>query len=602
VLPRAAVEQVLAHPREEPLRARVDLVPVRLGDLRHAVEQGGRARPEGGCVAGGVVSAEGLAGELDLRVDLGLHLRLGELGPLVVAPGRLDGEGELPLVDLRGALGDGGVDLLERAAAVDPEGAREGLDGGEQPLLEGDGHQRRSRLGRARGAGEEGLAHGAVLVEQAREFELGRRVGQAVDVDLDDLADGELARRLAQVALEAAHHHGVELLGRLDLFAANEALRVEDLHQRREGVGVPVVRRRREEELVVEARRDLAQHAGHLGVDGVLRTARGCGVVGLVEDEQRGPGALVGEPVAQGAGVLLVAQEGVRDDEARVRRPGVHAVAALAALGEHVVPVEDHEGQPEAGIELVAPLEHHRGRRRDDDAPHLLAHEELAEDEPRLDGFAEPDIVRDEEVHARQGQGLAQGFELVGVDADARAEGALEEARRGGGHAVPALGVEVGGEARGRVEAALRDVAPRGDFEDARVELALPEHREGSALGVVVEAREADERGVAGARGRGDVVDQVLARADPHDLSRLRRVDQLSPGHRRAIHDRNRAGCVKRDQRAASAHPAPGVTATMQEISHYPDYAEFCRCPTPRPTDDLRTPCHAQGGYRSSPC
>ncbi len=106
-----------------------------LGDLEHAVEQRGSARPQGGRVAGGVVSAEGLAGELDLRVDLGLHLRLGELGPLVVAPGRLDGEGELRLVDLRGALRDGGVDLLERAASVDAQGAREGLDRREQPLL-----------------------------------------------------------------------------------------------------------------------------------------------------------------------------------------------------------------------------------------------------------------------------------------------------------------------------------------------------------------------------------------------------------------------------------------------------------------------------------
>jgi|GEM_PF-5866527 len=93
--------------------------------------------------------------------------------------------------------------------------------------------------------------------------------------------------------------------------------------------------------------------------------------------------------------------------------------------------------------------------------------------------------------------------------------------------------------------------------------------RRRGALGVVVEAREAHQRGVAGARRRGDVIDEVLARAHPHDLSRLRRVDQLSPGHRRATNDRNHTRRVKRGGKVARRRGwYEAVRATMRGGVH----------------------------------
>jgi hypothetical protein len=71
--------------------------------------------------------------------------------------------------------------------------------------------------------------------------------------------------------------------------------------------------------------------------------------------------------------------------------------------------------------------------------------------------------------------------------------------------------VEVGGEQLGAVEAAAGDAIPRGAAEDAGVELVLPEDLEGVALGVVLEAGEAQEGGVAGLRRGDDLVDEVLA-------------------------------------------------------------------------------------------
>ena len=97
------------------------------------------------------------------------------------------------------------------------------------------------------------LSRGAVLVEQARELELRRVLGQAVDVDPHDVPLREAALDLADVLLEAADHHVFESLLAAHLDAAGEALGVEDLQQRREAVRVAVVRRGREEEPVLEA-------------------------------------------------------------------------------------------------------------------------------------------------------------------------------------------------------------------------------------------------------------------------------------------------------------------------------------------------------------
>ena len=55
--------------------------------------------------------------------------------------------------------------------------------------------------------------------------------------------------------------------------------------------------------------------------------------------------------------------------------------------------------QAEAAVQLVAPLEDDRGRAGDDDLPHPLPHQELADDEARLDRLAQAHVVGDEQVH-----------------------------------------------------------------------------------------------------------------------------------------------------------------------------------------------------------
>jgi len=81
--------------------------------------------------------------------------------------------------------------------------------------------------------------------------------------------------------------------------------------------------------------------------------------------------------------------------------------------------------------------------------------------------------------------------------------------------------VEVGREQAQEVEAAARDALPVAVLQEARVDLALPQHLERVALGVVFEAGQAHQRAVAWCGRGGDVFDQVLARADVDDVARL---------------------------------------------------------------------------------
>lgn len=203
-------------------------------------------------------------------------------------------------------------------------------------------------------------------------------------------------------------------------------------------------------------------------------------------------------------------------------RPRVDAETALAPLRHHVVAIEHDEGESEAAVHLVAPLQDDGGRRGNDDAADFLADQELANDQARLDCLAQADVVRDEQVHARQQQRLPQRLELIGFDLDARAVGRLEQLRIRGGNGIPAKGVEVGREGPRVVESALGNARPRVALSRMRVYFRFPEDLEGDALRVVFEAGEANERQITAVAWL-DILDQVLARANGDDVAGLRR-------------------------------------------------------------------------------
>ena len=251
-----------------------------------------------------------------------------------------------------------------------------------------------------------------------------------------------------------------------------------------------------QEQAVLEAPAQIADGAGELGFDAVAAAARRRRVVGLVQDQQAA-GRQVAEPLAHGIGIGRVDEQVVRNQEPAVRAPRVDAEAPLPAHLRQVGAVQDHEQEAEALLHLRFPLlqhgcggGHHHGAR-------LLAQQQLAGDEPGLDGFSKAGVVGDEQVHAGEAKRLAQRLHLVGVDLDAGAERRLEQVRVGGRDAVPAQGVQERAEVARRVEAFLPQVAPRLLFQDAAVDLEVPVDVQGLTLRIVVGAGQTHPRRLA---------------------------------------------------------------------------------------------------------
>lgn len=209
----------------------------------------------------------------------------------------------------------------------------------------------------------------------------------------------------------------------------------------------------------------------------------------------------------------------MRDDEARVRGPGVRREAALLPHAPHVVPIEDDEGEAETLVQLLFPLQQHRRRRGHDDAADALAHEQLTNDEARLDRLAKAHVVGDEKIDARQQQRLPKRLELIRVDADAGAIGRLEQLRIRGGDRVPAQRVVVGAELARIVELSLRQLRPVRGADALRVNFLLPENLELLPFSVVFEAGEPDKSLVLRLRRGVHRFHKVAPRPYAHNLA-----------------------------------------------------------------------------------
>src|ERR1039458_7461650 len=122
----------------------------------------------------------------------------------------------------------------------------------------------------------------------------------------------------------------------------------------------------------------------------------------------------------------------MRNDKSGVGAPGIDSVATISAAAKDVLSIQDHEGQPESGFQLVSPLQQNRCGGTDNDAFHLLTHQKFTNDQASLNGFAKTYVVGDKEVDSWQQQRLSQRLQLVGHNLDAGPIWRLEEPRISG--------------------------------------------------------------------------------------------------------------------------------------------------------------------------
>ena len=189
----------------------------------------------------------------------------------------------------------------------------------------------------------------------------------------------------------------------------------------------------------------------------------------------------------EGSAVALALDPVHRCDQARMLLPRVDVRSSVAAQATQELGVGDLELEAELLTHLVPPFDL-QGRWADDQ--HLLdsmSGQELLCDEPSLDGLAEPDVVRDQQVGPGHPNGTNHRLELVVLDRNAAAERRLDRTRIGAGDRAPSDGVQQCPQVGTRIEP-VRSRKPMvvGDA-SASTGLELPDHTEGLPHRVLIE-------------------------------------------------------------------------------------------------------------------
>lgn len=176
-----------------------------------------------------------------------------------------------------------------------------------------------------------------------------------------------IAVRINQIALQTADHHLTKTIF-VGEDVARETLVVEQFQQRGERLGVAVVRRRGQEETMLEVWADGTDEARTLTLQRVVRACRGRDVVRFVHDQQVKLARMADvrrEHVTHGPQAFSALGPIHRRDEARMRRPWIGMDATLAPQPLDVVSIDNAEIESEFLQHLNAPLLLKRRRAND---------------------------------------------------------------------------------------------------------------------------------------------------------------------------------------------------------------------------------------------
>jgi hypothetical protein len=205
-----------------------------------------------------------------------------------------------------------------------------------------------------------------------------------------------------------------------DRLVALQRVRVQKTDQAAKGVGLPLVRRRREQQ---EIRRGLGQGVAELETGNLLGAP--AEPVGFVDDDQIPAGGdQVLEPLSVVAGELVLAPAPAQVDRLhRVERAYcliAHPPEVRIWVGRTCLPQsreafgqDKTEVLVEMGFHFRLPLQHQPSRRDDEHAFHQTADLQFSDDEASLDGLAEPHFVGKEVADAVAGSHALEGIELV---------------------------------------------------------------------------------------------------------------------------------------------------------------------------------------------
>jgi hypothetical protein len=136
--------------------------------------------------------------------------------------------------------------------------------------------------------------------------------------------------------------------------------------------------------------------------------------------------------------------------------------------------VHDAEVQPELVPHLVVPLQGEPGRADNQHGAGAVAQHQLLHHQPGFNGFAQTDVIGNQQVGARHGQRAHHRVELVVLDLDAGAERRLQRSGVGRGDRAPAHRMQKRRKC-GRLVKAVFGARQHPDVVHYRTKLQLPD-------------------------------------------------------------------------------------------------------------------------------
>ena len=280
---------------------------------------------------------------------------------------------------------------------------------------------------------------------------------------------------------------------------------------------------------MLEVRTEPVDEPRSLRVDRDVGTGR-CGEVRLVEDEEvERPrelvGLLAGDRAVEHVFTLGAFQPVDRRDEPRVRLDRVD----VAPTGSGDLPligrVENAKLDTESFTHLDLPFLDQASWTDDECVADAVAEDELLKDEPGFDGLAEPDIVSDQQQRPGHIERSDEGFELVGLQVDARPVRRLEHVLVGVRDRSPSDGPKECVEASGVVPLAGRRCRDLELVEHGPLGLDLPDELSRHALVVLADRPHGHDviRAERAVLEWVDMGDNPCRTADVHGVSQLRK-------------------------------------------------------------------------------
>ena len=242
-------------------------------------------------------------------------------------------------------------------------------------------------------------------------------------------------------ALQPPNHDGAKL-SRVRIERSGEALPIQQFEKGCEAFFVAVVRRRREEQLVLEVLADFPEGLRPLRIEGVVSGSARGKIMRFVHNEdvevaESRLSARVGDGFTEDPERVFALQIIHRRDQAGEVRPWIRVEPALPPELFHKRAIDDPKFEAELLQHFVPPLDLQWGWTNNDNPVCAMTKHQFQRDEAGFDSFAQADVIGDEEIDTGHLDRPNDRVQLIAFGLDSASKGRLKLAGVGDGRRTP---------------------------------------------------------------------------------------------------------------------------------------------------------------------